>query len=120
MRIHVLPGSGRLHRVHVKPRVIVERASLTYLQDRDWCPHAEGYQGLYKTARGSWWGEAKIEDGELRFFIHKPPKELFSGPHAQCFRHIGSDWWWIHFSKKPSDANDGVLAIERLLAETLL
>ena len=111
----MVPGGGRQERVHVRPRVQVERARLSYLQEHGWTAHGDAYRGRYRTKRGSWWGEAKVVDGQLEFFIHDPPKDVLSGPHGQCFRHLGDNWWIVHFWKRPANPSDGILALERTL-----
>lgn len=117
-RLTVVPGIGRSGRVTVRPRVQVDRAKLTYLEERGWTRHGEGYRGQYKTPRGTWWGEVKPDGPNLNFFVHDPPHQVLNGPHNACFNHIGDGWWWVHFYRESPNPSDGVMEIERVLAQS--
>ena len=117
-RLVVRPGSGQEAHAQAGSRIKIERANLSYLEDRGWTKQGARYSGKFKTRHGEWWGEAELVGRELNLFIYDVPKQVQDGPHGACFEtHIGNNWWWVHFWKESSNPGDEIMAIERVLEE---
>ena len=117
MRILVQPSPAPKDRVVIRPRLLVERARLTYLEERGWQKNCNAYRGCYMTPHGSWTGEIRVRDDHTDFYIFRPPRQLQKSPHWSCFAHAGNDWWLIHFRRESPNSSDGIMAIERVINE---
>ena len=98
--------------------VQVRRTTAPLWQERHWSRNSNKYRGFYRTRYGSW--EGRIEEpytGHIRFFIKNPPSCLQRHSHAQCFLPRNGGEYEIHFSRSAKTASDGIVQIERILAE---
>jgi hypothetical protein len=113
-----------MEKIIIKPgyaeRKIIRPRKIPYLEERGWQKNGNGYEGYYTTKKGSWRGKLKQIAGQWDFYILDPPKELLKGEHQACFKHVGNNLWWIHWSKKPGTASEGILNIERLIEKTCI
>ena len=117
MRISVEAGSARRDRIIVRPRLRVQRPRLSYLEERGWVKLGDVYNGFYKTRYGRWPGTIQCRNGNMYFYIYKPPSQLRKSQHWSCFSHVGDNWWWIHFRHKCNNPSNGILGIECVIHE---
>ena len=89
-------------------------------EQRGWRTKDDRYTGRYRTRSGSWPGEVRREaPGLLGFYISKPPEKVLSGSHGACFRDKGKGRYAIHIRPTPQDVDSGIVAVERVLEESL-
>lgn len=86
---------------------------------RGWTKRGSGFVGVYRTPVGSFSGDIEMKDGHPMFHIANPPSSVFEGPHNACFRARGNGRYFIHFGQGGHDLDGGILAVERLLHESL-
>jgi len=55
----------------------------------------------------------------LGFYISKPPWKVLNGSHGACFRDKGGGRYAIHIRPTPRDVDSGIVAVERVLEESL-
>ena len=108
----------------VRPRqrmlAVVRPKHRPYWQLKDWKVQGTQLVGQYQTPQGSVQGYIKqYRAPRPRFFIANPPAELHGHPHWICFHSIGSNHFSIHFSPAPKNPDDGIRAVEKVLAEAL-
>ena len=86
---------------------------------RGWMQDGNDCKGFYKTKYGLFKGEARREhNGELKFYIIDPPKELRNHPHWICFNHIWGARFSVHFSPQITDLDSGIMRIEAVINES--
>lgn len=117
--LHRRPNRNRPQR-----RIKVNRSEPPYWRQQGWqrsrLGFSPGYTGYYRTPHGSFRGEIKESySGNHEFFIIKPPRQMKKHPHWVCFTHQGNGRYLIHFSKRPRDIDSGIVAIERMIRESL-
>jgi hypothetical protein len=79
----------------------------------------EGYQGHYATKYGSWSGIIIKEFGNnYAYYIINPPATLIKGNHSACFKDKGNGKYGVHFQKEPKTINEGIITIEKTIAES--
>ena len=109
------------HRVPVGPssaRPVVERAAIPLWAERHWQKDGPSYTGFYRTAFGSWPGRIEETPGGLiRFYLNNPPACLSKHSHYSCFLPKGGGQYEVHFRIPARSASDGIIQIERILAE---
>jgi len=108
----------------VRPRqripAVVRPKHRPYWQLKDWKVQGTQLVGQYQTPQGSAQGYIKqYRAPRPRFFIMNPPRELRRHPHWICFHRIGGNRFSIHFSPAPKNPDDGIRAVEKVLAEAL-
>ena len=97
---------------------VIKRRELPYWQERGWVWQDGVYWGNYQTRHGSFQG--LIEDrgqGDLRFYMFDPPREIRDGSHWACFQPRGRKGFLVHMATRPSDVSSGILTIERLITD---
>jgi len=85
---------------------------------RGWHRDGRTYLGYFRTRYGVYKGiilERFI--GYTQFFIFNPPKCLKYHSHSICFFYKGDNKYEVHFTPKPKCADEGIMAIERVLTE---
>ena len=91
-----------------------------YWKENGWQKIGRNYSGYYKTHYGKWEGSIKENFfGNYSYFIFSPPEELTEGSHGACFSFKGSGAYSIHFSEKPNNVSEGIIAVEMLIAESM-
>ena len=120
-----------LQRLLKLPRQIVERtisrtirrSADRYLTQQGWRLAPVGYgrewQGYYRTRYGSFKGRVVASSTPPGFYVYKPPAKLSSHSHSACFTSQGNGWHSVHFRRVPKDIDSGVIAIERILYESM-
>jgi hypothetical protein len=102
---------------------LINRSSKTYLTDKGWRRFKSypGYewQGYYRTRYGSFKGRV-LANASPSFYVYKPPEALNAKhSHSACFSSQGNGWYSAHFKRVPKDVDSGVMAIERILTESM-
>lgn len=91
-----------------------------YWQENGWRKNDRLYSGYYKTIHGKWEGSVKKNFfNNYSFFIFYPPEKIKSGSHSACFSYKGDGVYSIHFSEKPRNVSEGIIAVEMLVAEAI-
>lgn len=93
-----------------------------YYVERGWrrIKKAKYYVGYYRTARGSFRGKIQLSDtGEHEFYVFRPPPQLELHLHYPCFLYRGEEMYCVHFHVVPKSIDDGIIAIEQILYESL-
>lgn len=107
--------------------ILINRSSKTYLSEKGWRRFKSypGYewQGYYRTRYGSFKGRVRQGSASTlphSFYVYKPPEALkLKHPHSACFSSQGNGWYSVHFKRAPKDADSGVMAIQRILTESI-
>jgi hypothetical protein len=101
----------------------IRRNPHRYLTQQGWRPALLGgseWQGYYRTRYGSFKGRVVAITPSPSFYVYKPPEKLKSShPHKLCFTSQGNGWHSVHFWRVPKDIDSGVMAIERILYESM-
>lgn len=91
-----------------------------YWHENGWEKSGKRYRGYYKTKNGKWEGSVRQDFfNNYSFFIFNPPKKIKDGRHGECFRYRGDGVYFVHFSEKPRNISEGIIAIEMLVAEAI-
>lgn len=89
-------------------------------QRKGWKRNGDSYDGFYRIESGSWLGRAVERwKGHVDFFILNPPPRVLYGPHRACFKGYNNGLFWIHLYPSPADVASGIMAVERVLQESL-
>lgn len=115
---HFSGGMPHLHKKETK--LLKTGKACPYWQENGWKKSGKLYNGCYKTLHGKWDGAVRENFfNNLSFFIFNPPKKLKDGNHGACFSHKGNGSYSIHFSEKPRNVSEGIIAVEMLVAEAI-
>lgn len=104
------------------PRIVLKRRTQgqKYWQEQRWRFTGTQLKGYYRTHYQSFKGVIDLFDsGRHRYHVHRPPPQLRQHPHWICFRLKGNGLYWVHFATIPQDVDAGIVAIERILHESL-
>lgn len=97
---------------------VVKRRVTPYWIEQGWCRTSQGYRGKYKTKYDSWMGLIETDYDSHKFYIFNPPDELRSHSHWACFRKQDAyGKYWVHFSQEPENIDEGIISIQKILAE---
>lgn len=99
-------------------RSTVRRIFTTVWQDKGWRRRGSRYTGYYRTPFGAY--EGFIDEryrGNLEFYIKDAPDCLKLHSHRACFWPKGKGLLYVHFSRAARTADEGIMAIERILTE---
>ena len=122
----------KIHRVYRGARTLVEVKRVInvkanpspYHIERGWKKNGRFHEGYYRCRLRAFKGE--IEEGSngvYKFYIFNPPAEMLNGPHKPCFtpnsRSGNGNRFHIHFGVNSNDLDGGIMAVERLLTESL-
>jgi hypothetical protein len=103
--------------------VVVKPKDRPYWQMQDWVVVGDTLVGEYKTPLGSTVGYIEnYKSREPLFYVVNPPAQLNRHPHRHCFQSRssrGKGHYWVHFGKKPTNPDSGILEIEKILMEAL-
>lgn len=103
-----------------KTRLDVRPSASPYYLEDGWQDKGDHLEGYYRCQFGAWLGWIeKRQGGEYGFFIQQPPEKIFSGPHRACFTQRDINWWHVHFKVNSQNIDSGIMAIERILYESL-
>jgi hypothetical protein len=102
---------------------LINRSSKTYLAEKGWrrFKSSPGYEwhGYYRSRYGSFKGRV-LASASPSFYVYKPPEALkLKHSHSACFSSHGDGWYSVHFKRIPGDPDSGVMAIERILTESM-
>lgn len=87
-------------------------------ESKGWKRSGEQLHGFYETSQHAVRGLVdRIDSPRPDFYIFDPPPELRQHPHWVCFRKVRDGVFVIHFSPAPANADEGILTVERLLAD---
>ena len=102
-------------------RVTDVRANpLPYHKERGWRKNAMIHRGYYRCRSGAYQGEIeKRDNGVYKFYIINPPIEVLNGSHKACFTSNGNNRFHIHFGTNSNNLDSGIMAVERLLSQSL-
>ncbi len=102
----------------LKSQKTVKRNIAPLWKERKWNKAGNTYNGFYRTQYGSYKGKI-IEryQGLIQFYIFNPPKCLAQHSHFACFIPKEGKKYEIHFSTMAKTADEGILAIEKILTE---
>lgn len=96
----------------------VKRNITLLWQERNWKKAGNQYSGYYRTPYGSYQGEIIEESPEfIRYYIFGLPKCLSRHSHYACFIPKGGNKYEVHFNKRAKKVDEGIMAIEKILAE---
>lgn len=99
---------------------LVQSDQRPYWVERGWSRRNGHYTGYFRTRYGSWKGKAKVyPGGDMKLFIHEPPKVLHRHPHWVCFFQQPKDWYDIHIrgSARERDLSGAIMSVEQILTE---
>jgi len=99
-------------------RNTVNRNITPLWQERKWSKSGSLYLGYYRTPYGAYKGEIVEQyQGYGRYYIFNPPSCLSRHSHYACFIPKGGNKYEVHFSEKANNVDEGIMAIEKILAE---
>jgi hypothetical protein len=102
--------------------ITIRRSPKTYLNQQGWrrafLHSGSEWHGYYRTRFGSFKGRVAASNPS-RFYIYKPPENIKRHSHWACFSDQGGGWYSVHFRKMPRDIDSGVMAIERIIGESI-
>lgn len=114
------PAFGKTQNGVVEVRKIVRPNPLPYHLERGWKKVGRTYQGYYRCRLGAFRGEIEERfNGTLKFFIFDPPPQVFNGSHKACFTPNGGNRYHVHFGVNTENLDSGIMAIERVLYQSL-
>ena len=98
----------------------ITRRFQPFWMERRWQRHGDSYFGWYRVAPiGAWQGRiVRRYEGKWSYYITDPPDEVLSGPHGACFLRNGEGIYEVHFSRRGTSADDGILGIEWTIRES--
>ena len=98
---------------------VVKRSEKPYWEQRGWRKVFDKYHGYYRTAHGSFKGEATVSySGQIELFIAKPPKCLRKHSHWACFMKRPDGRFFIHNNKNGIiGLSSGIMDVERIITE---
>ena len=103
-------------------KVIEVRANpLPYHLEQGWKKKGRFYQGYYRCQRrGAFRGEIEERfNGDFKFYIFDPPEAILTGSHKACFTNVGTGRYHIHFGLDGKSLDAGIMAVERILYQSL-
>ena len=101
-------------------RKVVRPNPLPYHLEQGWAKRLRFYQGYYRTRQGSFRGEiSERSGGDYKFYIFDPPEAVLTGSHKACFTNVGAGRYHIHFGVNSESLDSGIMAVERLLFQSL-
>lgn len=102
-------------------RITHVRASpLPYHLERGWKKDKGVHRGYFRTRFLAFKGEIlEGGDGNYKFYIFNPPQEILNGEHKQCFTSDNNGRFHIHFGVNSGSLDGGIMAVERLLTQSL-
>jgi hypothetical protein len=91
-----------------------------YWQRQGWQLNDYNLDGWFRTPYGAFGGTIELSDsGDHKYYIIDPPRQLQGHNHAACFRYRGNNKYWVHFSVKPSNVDEGIQTVETVLREAI-
>lgn len=101
-------------------RKVVRPSPLPYHLEKGWQKNARVYQGYYRCRLGAFRGQIeKRFNGDYKFYIFDPPEAVLTGSHKACFTNVGAGRYHVHFGVNSGDLDSGIMAVERLLYQSL-
>ena len=82
----------------------------------------EVYEGQYRSGPRRFDGRVQIDRNKrIAAFIYNPPHEIKSHPKGPCFQQagVGTGWFLLHWQRAPSNIDDSILYMQRILDEAL-
>lgn len=90
-----------------------------YWEDAGWSRNGNFYRGNFQTPYGAYEGSIEQRSpNEFVFSILRPPQEVLSSSHGLCFNPRRRGWFEVHMSTRPKDVSSGIIAVERVIAES--
>ena len=101
-------------------RKVVRPNLLPYHLEKGWQKVGRVYQGYYRCRLGAFRGQIQERfNGDYKFYIFDPPEVVLTGSHKACFTNVGVGRYHIHFGVNSEDLDSGIMAVERLLYQSL-
>ncbi|TVM03339.1 MAG: hypothetical protein CV087_05590 [Candidatus Brocadia sp. WS118] len=98
----------------------VKANKLPFHRERGWKNNAGIYRGYFRCRFGAFKGEIEERaNEEYKFYILNPPTEVLIGAHKACFTSTGNGRFHIHFGINSNNLDSGIMAVERLLSQSL-
>jgi len=97
----------------------VPRNTQQLYEERGWRRDGATLRGYYRTRYGAFEGRIQSAFRNPTYFIIRPPRPLLNGPHSACFTEVSKDEFRVHWSRKPTDVNAGILWMEHHIVEAL-
>ena len=111
--------NGR-HLIDVRKVTEVKANPLPYHKVQGWKRNSGVHQGYYRCKLGAFKGEIEERvNGDYKFYIINPPREVLNGSHKPCFTPNGNNRYHIHFGINSNNLDSGIMAVERLLSQSL-
>lgn len=106
--------------VDVRKITEVKASPLPYHKEREWKKTAGIHRGYFRCRLGAFKGEVEQRcSGDYKFYILNPPSEILTGSHKACFTPNGNGRFHIHFGINSNNLDSGIMAVERLLSQSL-
>ena len=103
-----------------KTKLLKTGKACPYWRENGWEKSGKIYRGYYKTLYGKWEGSVRENFfNNYSFFIFYLPEKIRYGNHGACFNYKGDGAYSIHFSEKPRNVSEGIIAVEMLVAEAI-
>lgn len=102
--------------------VVVQADDRPLWEIKGWKRDGDRLRGAYRLAGlRSFAGEIDISDSRrpLFFITSPPPRSIFEGRHAGCFRKRGKGRYYIHLGISNPTIDSGLVAVEKLLAQAV-
>lgn len=125
LEVKVLPLNKQLTHRKKENRVIdvikvVRPNPLPYHLEKGWKKVGRVYQGYYRCRLGAFRGQIdERPSGDYKFYIFDPPEAVLTGSHKDCFTNVGVGRYHIHFGVNSENLDSGIMALERLLFQSL-
>ncbi len=101
-------------------RKVVRPSPLPYHLEKGWKKERKIYLGYYRCRLGAFRGQIEERfSGDYKFYIFDPPQQALNGSHKACFTIAGIGRYHIHFGVNSEDLDSGIMAVERLLYQSL-
>ena len=91
-----------------------------YWQEAGWKPNGNRLTGHYRTQPGSYEGYiVGWQSPEPQFYVVKPPSQLQYHEHSACFLPRRDRHFLVHFARRSSSVDAGIVEIETVLSQAL-
>jgi hypothetical protein len=116
---------GNTQRTVIQPQrhtqaILVQRQPSYYWQDSDWSRSGQSYCGYFSAKGRKYPGVIDWDKHGLKYcLVSNPPGELWNHPHGSCFTYAGDGKYQVHFKRRPENVDGVILAVEKILQESL-
>ncbi len=124
-KVEILPLNRQItHRKKgneiIDVRKVVRPSPLDYHLEKGWQKIGRVHHGYYRCRLGAFKGEIEERPGgDYKFYIFDPPQKILTGSHKACFTNNSGNRYHVHFGVNSEDLDSGIMAVERLLYQSL-